>query len=41
MQGYETYFLTGSDEHGLKIERTAKAEGKEPKEYVDQIVKAV
>jgi len=38
MQGYETYFLTGSDEHGLKIERTAKAEGKEPKEYVDQIV---
>jgi methionyl-tRNA synthetase len=38
MQGYETYFLTGSDEHGLKIERTAKAEGKEPKEYVDKIV---
>lgn len=38
MQGYDTYFLTGSDEHGLKIERSAKAEGKEPKEYVDKIV---
>ncbi|MDD2212479.1 MAG: methionine--tRNA ligase [Clostridia bacterium] len=38
MQGFDTYFLTGSDEHGLKIERSAKAEGKEPKEYVDKIV---
>ncbi len=38
MQGYDTYFLTGSDEHGQKIERTAKAAGKEPQEYVDEIV---
>jgi len=38
MQGYDTYFLTGSDEHGLKIERTAKTEGEEPKAYVDRIV---
>lgn len=38
MQGYDTYFLTGSDEHGQKIERTAKALGKEPLEYVDEIV---
>lgn len=39
MQGYDAYFLTGSDEHGQKIERAAKEQGKEPKEYVDEIVK--
>lgn len=38
MQGYDTMFLTGSDEHGQKIERKAREAGKEPKEYVDQIV---
>lgn len=38
MQGFETMFLTGSDEHGQKIERKAQAAGQEPKEYVDQIV---
>ncbi len=38
MQGYDTYFLTGSDEHGQKIERTAKSVGKEPLQYVDEIV---
>jgi len=38
MQGYDTYFLTGSDEHGQKIERAAKASGKEPQQYVDEIV---
>ena len=38
MQGYETYFLTGSDEHGQKIERVAKAEGVTPLEYTDKIV---
>ena len=38
MQGYDTYFLTGSDEHGQKIERTARAAGKSPQEYVDEIV---
>ncbi|MFP4372186.1 MAG: methionine--tRNA ligase [Halanaerobium sp.] len=38
MQGFDTMFLTGSDEHGQKIERKAQAAGKEPKEYVDQIV---
>lgn len=38
MQGYETYFLTGSDEHGQKIERVAKAEGVTPLEYTDRIV---
>ena len=38
MQGYETMFLTGSDEHGQKIQRKALEAGKEPKEYVDEIV---
>ncbi|MFA5880767.1 MAG: methionine--tRNA ligase [Eubacteriales bacterium] len=38
MTGHDTWFLTGSDEHGQKIQRTAKAKGIQPKEYVDQIV---
>ena len=38
MRGYDTYFLTGSDEHGQKIERAAAANGVSPKEYVDNIV---
>src|SRR6056297_3432614 len=38
MQGYDAMFLTGSDEHGQKIERSAKEADKEPKEYVDEIV---
>nr|WP_200858893.1 methionine--tRNA ligase [Halanaerobium saccharolyticum] len=38
MRGFDTMFLTGSDEHGQKIERKAEAAGKETKEYVDQIV---
>ena len=38
MRGYDTYFLTGSDEHGQKIERAARAAGKEPQQYVDEIV---
>lgn len=38
MCGFDTMFLTGSDEHGQKIERKAEAAGKETKEYVDQIV---
>ena len=39
MQGKEVIFLTGTDEHGLKIEQKAKDEGITPKEYVDRIVK--
>ena len=35
MQGYEVLFLTGTDEHGLKIEQKAKAAGMEPQGYVD------
>ena len=37
MQGYDVYFLTGTDEHGLKIEELAKAEGITPKEHVDKV----
>ena len=39
MRGYDTYFLTGSDEHGQKIQRKAIAAGKQPKEFVDEIIK--
>ena len=35
MMGYDVYFLTGSDEHGQKIEEYAKEAGKTPQEYVD------
>ena len=38
MTGYDTWFLTGTDEHGQKIERAAKARGETPQEYVDKIV---
>ena len=38
MQGYDVMFLTGTDEHGQKIEDKAKAAGKTPKQYVDEIV---
>ncbi|MDE6834065.1 MAG: methionine--tRNA ligase [Ruminococcus sp.] len=38
MQGYDVRFLTGTDEHGLKIEQKAKEKGVTPKEYVDEIV---
>ncbi len=37
MEGYEVYLMTGSDEHGQKIEEYAKAKGIEPKAYVDDI----
>ena len=35
--GLETYFLTGTDEHGQKIEEAAKKRGKDPKTYADEI----
>ena len=37
-KGYDVYFLTGSDEHGQKIEDRAKKAGVSPKEYVDPII---
>ena len=38
MRGYDAYFLTGSDEHGQKIERAAAAADMKPIEYVDRII---
>ena len=38
LTGYDTYFLTGADEHGQKIERKAAEKGVTPQEYVDDIV---
>ena len=38
MLGYDTYFLTGTDEHGQKIETKAAEAGVTPQEYVDKIV---
>ncbi|MEG0763059.1 MAG: methionine--tRNA ligase [Oscillospiraceae bacterium] len=41
LQGYDVMFLTGSDEHGQKIEDKASAKGVTPKEYVDDIVASI
>jgi len=35
--GAETFFLTGTDEHGQKIERAAEAAGKTPQQYADEV----
>lgn len=40
MTGYDAYFLTGTDEHGQKIERKAEAAGVSPQAFVDEIVAA-
>ena len=37
LQGKETFFLTGTDEHGQKIEEAAKSRGRSPQEYADEI----
>lgn len=37
LTGYNTYFLTGTDEHGQKIAQSAEARGKTPKEYADEV----
>ena len=36
-RGYDTYFLTGTDEHGINIQRAAEKNGRTPKEQVDYI----
>lgn len=38
LRGYDVMFLTGTDEHGQKIERIANSQGMTPKEYTDKIV---
>ena len=41
LTGYDVYFLTGTDEHGQKIERKAIDKGVTPQEYVDHIVAGI
>ncbi len=36
-RGFDTYFLTGTDEHGLNIQRASEREGRSPKEQVDYV----
>jgi len=37
IQGFNVFFLTGTDEHGLKIQRAAEKKGMEPKKFCDEI----
>ena len=39
IDGYKVYFLTGTDEHGLKIQRAAEKQKKDPKSFCDEISK--
>ena len=41
MTGYDVMFLTGTDEHGQKIQQKAAEKGITPKEYVDEIVSGI
>ncbi|MEG0641970.1 MAG: class I tRNA ligase family protein, partial [Clostridium sp.] len=41
LAGYDVMFLTGTDEHGQKIQRKAEEKGVSPKEYVDEIVQGI
>ncbi len=38
LRGYDVYYLTGTDEHGQKLERRAQEEGKKPLEFIDPVV---
>ena len=37
MLGFDTWFLTGTDEHGQKIQRAAQAAGKTPQQFADEV----
>ncbi|AUJ31394.1 MAG: methionine--tRNA ligase [Liquorilactobacillus nagelii] len=41
LQGYDVFFLTGTDEHGLKIEKKAEELGMSPQAYVDQMADGI
>lgn len=41
LKGYDVMFLTGTDEHGQKIQRKAETKGVTPKQYVDEIVAGI
>lgn len=38
LRGEKVFFMTGTDEHGTKIERAAREQNKEPRQYVDEMV---
>ena len=41
MRGYDVFYLTGTDEHGQKVQDKAAAEGKTPREFVDGLVSKI
>lgn len=41
LQGYDVCFLTGTDEHGLKVQKNAEAAGKTPSQFVDDLVVSI
>ena len=41
LSGYDVRFLTGTDEHGQKIQTIAEKEGMKPQEYVDKVVAGI
>lgn len=41
LQGYDVHYLTGTDEHGQKIERKAQEKGQTPQQFVDHIVSGI
>ncbi len=41
LRGYDVRYLTGTDEHGQKIERKAQEQGKTPQQFVDEIVAGI
>ena len=41
LKGFDVMFLTGTDEHGIKIEKRAAAKGVTPQQYVDDIVAGI
>jgi methionyl-tRNA synthetase len=41
LRGYDVMYLTGTDEHGQKIQRNAEAKGVTPQQYVDEIVDGI
>ncbi len=40
-EGYDVFFMTGTDEHGMKIENLAKDKGVSPKKYVDDVAEII
>ncbi|MER2064298.1 MAG: class I tRNA ligase family protein, partial [Alkalibacterium sp.] len=41
LKGFDTFYLTGTDEHGQKIETKAKEQNQSPQEYVDAMAESI